>query len=69
MRQIGNHQAGEARHAQRYAMSHGPLIERTVTVIVKSVRTGAMPPGNVTRITPEERDLLRRWIAQGAAVD
>ena len=49
----------EAQQIRRYAPQ----------ILAQSVRTGAMPPGNITRITREERDLLRRWIAQGAAVD
>ena len=34
--------------------------------IRRQVESGAMPPGNVTRMTDEERDLLLAWIAQGA---
>ena len=28
--------------------------------------THAMPPGNITEITPEERQVLAAWIAGGA---
>jgi uncharacterized membrane protein len=35
----------------------------------QSVRTRAMPLGNVTNMTEEERELLGRWIEQGANVD
>jgi uncharacterized membrane protein len=28
-----------------------------------------MPPGNVTEITPEERQLLAAWLAAGAPVE
>jgi uncharacterized membrane protein len=34
----------------------------------QAVRTDAMPLGNVTGMTQAERDLLGRWIAQGAKV-
>jgi uncharacterized membrane protein len=33
------------------------------------VRTHAMPPGNVTEITPEERQMLAAWLAAGAKVE
>jgi uncharacterized membrane protein len=33
------------------------------------VRTHAMPPGNVTAITPEERQMLAAWLAAGAPVE
>ncbi|WP_420130036.1 urate hydroxylase PuuD [Longimicrobium sp.] len=35
----------------------------------RAVETQTMPPANKTHITPEERALLGRWIAQGARVD
>jgi uncharacterized membrane protein len=34
----------------------------------QAVRTKAMPQGNVTRMTQTERDLLGRWISQGAKI-
>jgi uncharacterized membrane protein len=34
----------------------------------QAVRTDAMPLGNVTGMTQAERDLLGRWIAQGAKI-
>src|SRR3989440_2103011 len=34
----------------------------------QAVQTKAMPLGNVTGMTPAERDLLGRWIAQGARI-
>ena len=40
------------------------LYRRTIDLQV--VRSNAMPPGNITEITPEERGLLAAWIAQGA---
>ena len=33
---------------------------------VRAVEQQTMPPGNITHITNEERDLLRRWIDAGA---
>ncbi|SIP97070.1 urate hydroxylase PuuD [Marinobacterium stanieri] len=35
----------------------------------QSIATQAMPLGNVTQMTQEERDLLGRWIANGASID
>lgn len=35
-------------------------------IAINAVRSHAMPPGNVTEITPEERQVLAAWIAQGA---
>jgi uncharacterized membrane protein len=34
----------------------------------QAVQTQAMPLGNVTGMTRAERDLLGRWIAQGARI-
>ena len=39
------------------------LVERIRT---RAVEQKTMPPGNLTHITDEERDLLRRWIDAGA---
>jgi uncharacterized membrane protein len=44
-----------ARHAER--------------LYLRAVATKTMPLGNLTGITPEERDLLGAWVAQGANVD
>jgi uncharacterized membrane protein len=35
-------------------------------IAINAVRSHAMPPGNVTEITPQERRLLAAWIAAGA---
>jgi uncharacterized membrane protein len=35
----------------------------------QAVDSNAMPPGNVTGMTDEERDLLGAWISQGASTD
>jgi uncharacterized membrane protein len=39
---------------------HARLIE------INAVRSHAMPPGNVTEMTPQERQILAAWIAAGA---
>ena len=35
-------------------------------IAINAVRSHAMPPGNVTEITPGERQVLAAWIAAGA---
>ena len=42
--------------------AQAPLIDQ------QAVRAKAMPPGNITKITQAERDLLGRWISQGARI-
>ncbi len=39
---------------------HARLIE------INSVRSNAMPPGNITEMTPQERGILAAWLAAGA---
>ena len=39
---------------------HARLIE------INAVRSHAMPPGNITEMTPQERQILAAWIAAGA---
>jgi uncharacterized membrane protein len=39
---------------------HAHLIE------INAVRSDAMPPGNITEMTPQERGILAAWIAAGA---
>jgi uncharacterized membrane protein len=39
---------------------HAHLIE------INAVRSRAMPPGNITEITPQERQILAAWLAAGA---
>jgi uncharacterized membrane protein len=39
---------------------HAPLIE------LNAVRSDAMPPGNITQMTADERQILAAWIAAGA---
>ena len=41
---------------------------RAAVIDEQAVRTRAMPLGNVTEMTDAERELLGRWIAQGAKV-
>lgn len=41
---------------------------RAPRILVRVVETQTMPLGNVTGITPEERDLLGRWIREGASL-
>ena len=35
-------------------------------ILVRAVQTKTMPLGNMTGMTDEEREVLARWIAQGA---
>ena len=35
-------------------------------IAINAVRSRAMPPGNVTEITPQERQVLAAWLAAGA---
>ena len=35
-------------------------------IAVNAVMSSAMPPGNVSEITAEERQVLAAWIAAGA---
>ena len=42
---------------------HAREIQRQATL------THAMPPGNITEISPEERQILAAWIAAGAPID
>ncbi|CAN5530795.1 urate hydroxylase PuuD [soil metagenome] len=39
---------------------------RADRIHARAVETHTMPPGNMTRITPGEREVLRRWLQQGA---
>ena len=41
---------------------------RAEAIEEQTVRTRAMPLGNVTKMTEAERELLGRWIAQGATI-
>jgi uncharacterized membrane protein len=47
-----------------------PLIRsHAADIDLQVVRTHAMPPGNVTEITPEERQMLAAWLAAGAPAE
>ena len=35
-------------------------------IAINAVKSSAMPPGNITEISPEERQVLAAWIAAGA---
>ncbi len=37
-------------------------------ILIQAVKSRRMPPDNATHITDEERELLGKWIAAGAAV-
>ncbi len=41
-------------------------IEANAEAIRRQVEAGSMPPGNVTEMTDEERDLIVAWVEQGA---
>jgi uncharacterized membrane protein len=43
------------------------VVARKDRILVRAVQTKTMPLGNMTGMTDEERDLLGRWIAQGAS--
>ena len=42
--------------------------QESARIQVQAVDSKAMPLGNVTKMTEAERDLLARWIAQGAKI-
>jgi uncharacterized membrane protein len=46
------------------------LIRRHAEEIeLQAVLTHAMPPGNITDITPEERQVLAAWVRDGARAE
>ena len=45
------------------------ILQHAGAIQLQAVLTHAMPPGNVTEITPEERQVLAAWIADGARPD
>jgi uncharacterized membrane protein len=49
--------------SDRRILDHARLIE------VFAVRSDAMPPGNVTEMTGDERHLLAAWLAAGAKAE
>jgi uncharacterized membrane protein len=42
------------------------ILQHASQIGLQAVLTHAMPPGNITEITPEERQVLAAWIADGA---
>jgi uncharacterized membrane protein len=38
--------------------------EHAAQIVINSVATNAMPPGNITDISPEERGILAAWALQ-----
>jgi uncharacterized membrane protein len=38
-------------------------------ILRQATLTHAMPPGNITEISPEERQILAAWIAAGAPLE
>ena len=57
--------------APKGVMLETPQQMRRFAAAIKqqAVRTEAMPPGNATEMTDEERQLLGAWIAAGAKID
>jgi uncharacterized membrane protein len=47
-------------------LDSAPQIRRWAQAMRQQISTEAMPPGNLTDITPEERSKLLSWIAAGA---
>ena len=47
----------------------GEIKVQVAKIESQAVLTRTMPPGNATKMTREERELLGRWIAQGASVE
>ena len=43
--------------------------EHAGQIRLQATLTHAMPPGNVTELSPEERQILAAWIAAGAPTD
>jgi uncharacterized membrane protein len=57
--------------APKGVMLEGPAQLRRFAALIsqQAVRTEAMPPGNVTEMTTEERQVLGAWIAAGAKLN
>ena len=43
--------------------------EHAAQIQLQATLTHAMPPGNITELSPEERQVLAAWIAAGAPID
>jgi uncharacterized membrane protein len=59
-------QEGIAAPPKGVVMETPAQIRRWAAAMRQQVQTGAMPPGNMTEITPEERGALLAWVAAGA---
>jgi uncharacterized membrane protein len=42
---------------------------KVALIKVQAIETQIMPLGNLTKMTPEERGILAKWIEQGANID
>jgi uncharacterized membrane protein len=45
------------------------IVQHAGQIQLQAVLTHAMPPGNITEITPEERLVLAAWLADGAKAE
>ncbi len=45
------------------------IVRHAREIQLQAVLTHAMPPGNITEITPEERQVLAAWVAGGATAE
>ena len=63
---VGGHHRGAQGRDARHAGAHPPHAHE---IALQAVQTHAMPPGNITEITPEERQVLAAWIAGGAKAE
>ena len=45
------------------------ILQHAHEIGMQAVHTHAMPPGNVTEVTPEERQVLAAWLAGGAKAE
>lgn len=62
--------AGIAHAPRDLRLDEPDSIRRHARLIdLQAVRTHAMPPGNVTEMTPDERALLASWLAAGAPAE
>jgi uncharacterized membrane protein len=43
--------------------------EHAAQIQLQATLTHAMPPGNITELSSEERQILATWIAAGAPID
>ncbi|NPC58476.1 urate hydroxylase PuuD [Caenimonas soli] len=49
--------------------SPGEIVRHAAKINATTIATRAMPPGNFTKMTDEERALIGRWVATGAHAD